>query len=239
MAQVREAQLRLLYSLLKPVVRAAARFHIPMRTVAELVRLAYFEHLQREGLTQLEIAKRFNQTDRHMRSLARRLKSDFFAAEQDVGIVREIENLVAATRPRPDELTAHFAQVSAAELDRGLTMLTNEGRVELASDGRLQAPARYHVLSSDQFHHRVDALNHFLDGMYRAVLHRLVFDDREGSMVKAISFTALPSSLQTFMARFEGELRKGISDLEEEAEYAGKTDARYTLGVALGPVDAR
>jgi hypothetical protein len=58
-------------------------------------------------------------------------------------------------------------------------------------------------------------------------------------MVKAITFSALPSSLQAFMARFEGELRKGISDLEEEAEYAGKTDARYTLGVALGPVDDR
>jgi transcriptional regulator len=238
-AQVREAQLRLLYSLLKPVVRAAARFHIPMRTVSELVRLAYFEHLQREGLTQADIAKRFGQTDRHMRSLAKRLKSDFFAAEHDVGVVREIENLVAAARPRPDEIAVKVPEIEPAELDRAMTVLATEGRIELAEDGRLQAPARYHVLSSDQFHHRVDALNHFLDGMYRAVLHRLVFDDRQGSMVKAISFTALPSSLQAFVARFEGELRRNIAALEEEAQFQGKTDARYTMGVTLAPIDER
>ena len=210
-----------------------------MRTVSELVRLAYFEHLQREGLTQLEIGKRFGQTDRHMRSLAKRLKGDFFAAEQDVGLVREIENWVAASRPKLDELSAKFPDVEAAELDRAVTVLTNEGRIELGADERLQAPARYHVLSSDQFHHRVDALNHFLDGMYRSVLHRLVFDDRDGSMVKAISFTAIPSSLQTFMTRFEGELRRSIAALEEEAEFQGRTDARFTLGVTLAPIDER
>lgn len=210
-----------------------------MRTVSELVRLAYFEHLQREGLTQTEIAQRFGQTDRHMRSLGRRLKSDFFAAEHDVGLVREIENLVAATRPRPDELPTKLPDVKPAELDRALTVLTNEGRVELGGDGHLQAPARYHVLTSDQFHHRVDALNHFLDGMYRSVLHRLVFDDREASMVKAITFTALPSSLQAFVARFEGELRRSIAALEEDAQFQGKTDARYTMGVTLAPIEDR
>lgn len=239
MGQVREAQLRLLYSLLKPVVRAAARFRVPMRTLSELVRLAYFEHLQREGLMQAEIANRLGQTDRHMRSLAKRLKSDFFAAEQEVGVVREIENVVAALRPHPGELAVRFPQVTPAELDRATSVLASEGRIELGSDGRLQAPARYHVLSSDRFHHRVDALNHFLDGMYRSVLHRLVFDDHEGAMVKAISFTALPDSLKAFVARFEGDLRRSIAGLEEEAQFEGKTDARYTVGVTLAPLDER
>ena len=134
---------------------------------------------------------------------------------------------------------ALYEQGLPAELDRALTVLTNEGRVELGKDGRLQAPARYHVLTSDQFHHRVDALNHFLDGMYRSVLHRLVFDDREGSMVKAITFTALPSSLQSFVARFEGELRRSIAGLEGEAQFQGKTDTRFTMGVTLAPTEER
>ena len=237
MAQVHEAQLRLLYSLLKPVVRAAARFHIPMRTIAELARLAYFEHLQREGLSQIEIARRFGQTDRHMRSLAKRLKGDFFAAEQDVGVVREIENHIAFARPRPAEIPAKFPDSSPEEIDRAMKALVRDGRVELGADGRLQAPARYHILSSDQFHHRVDALNHFLDGMYRSVLHRLVFDDREEAMVKAISFTALPSSLKAFMTQFEGDLRTRIANLEEEAEFQGQTESRYTMGITLAPMD--
>jgi len=195
--------------------------------------------LQREGLTQNEIARRFGQTDRHMRSLGKRLKSDFFAAEQEIGLVREIENLIAATRPKPEDLPAKLPDIKPAELSRALNVLTGEHRIEMGNDGRLQALAKYHVLTSDEFHHRVDALNHFLDGMYRSVLHRLVFDDRESAMVKAITFTAIPSSLQAFIARFEGELRRSIATLEEEAEFQGKTDARYTIGVTLAPIDER
>jgi hypothetical protein len=236
-AQVREAQLRLIYSLLKPVVRVASRFHVPMRTLAELVRLAYFEHLEHEGLTQAEIARRLGQTDRHMRSLARKLRADFFAAEHEVGIVREVENAVAARRPRREEVRLAFPNVAAPELDHALIVLEAEGRIELSPDGRLQAPARYHVLSSDKFHHRIDALNHFLGGMYSAVLHRLVFDERAGSMIKAITFSALPDSLNAFLLRFEGDLRREIATLEEEAQFAGQNDARYTLGMSVAPND--
>jgi hypothetical protein len=233
--QVRKAQLRLVYSLLKPAVRAATRFHVPMRTVSELVRLAYFEHLQREGLTQAEIGRRLGQTDRHMRSLAKRLKGDFFEAEHEVGVVRELENLIASARPRASELRAKLPGADGEELRRALAALEAEGRIERSADGRLQAPARYHVLSSEQFHHRIDALNHYLDGMYRAVLHRLVFDDREEAMVKAISFSALPEGLRAFVARLEGELRRDVAALEEEAQFAGKEEGRFTLGITLAP----
>ncbi len=235
-AQLREAQLRLVYSLLKPVVRAAARFHVPMRTLAELLRLSYFEHLRHEGLTQAAAGRRLGQTDRHMRSLARKLRSDFFAAERDVGLVREVEDAIAAARPHPEQLAARFPGATEAEIEHAVQRLRAEGRAELAADGRLQAPARYHVLASDQFHHRIDALNHFLDGVYSAVLHRLVFDEREGVMIKTITFCALPESLQAFLTRFEGELRREIATLEEEAEFAGRTDARFSLGLAIAPV---
>lgn len=235
MAHVREAQLRLVYSLLKPVVRAAARFHVPMRTVAELVRLAYFEHLRREGLSLAQTAARFGQTDRHMRSLAKRLESDFFAAEREVGVVRELEDLVATRAPLPNELAAALPGATSDELERALAVLTSEERVEQGADGRLRAPARYHVLASEHFHHRVDALNHFLDGMYRAVIHRMVLDDRKSAMVKAITFTALPGSVLAFVTRFEGELRQGIATLEEEAQFQGQGDQRYTLGLTLAP----
>lgn len=238
MAALRQAQLRLVYSLLKPAVRAAARFHVPMRTLADLVRLAYFEHLRREGFTQAEIATRLGQSDRHMRSLARRLKGDFFAAEREVGIAREIEDLVASERLHPREVAARFPDTVPAGIDHALAALSAEGRIETGADGRLQAPARYHVLSSDLFHHRVDALNHFLDGVYRAVLHRLVLDERDGAMIKTISFTAAPAVLQAFLARFEGALRRDVATLEEDSRFAGLEATRYTLGVMVAPSDA-
>jgi hypothetical protein len=172
-----------------------------------------------------------------MRSLARKLRSDFFAAEHEVGTVREVENAVATVRPRPDDTAAIVAGVTADELTRVLQLLQAEGRIEVGEDGRLQAAARYHVLSSDQFHHRIDALNHFRDGVFRAVLHRLVYDEREGVMIKAITFSALPDSLRNFLTRFEGDLRREVATLEEEAKFAGREDARYALGVILAPMD--
>jgi hypothetical protein len=72
--------------------------------------------------------------------------------------------------------------------------------------------------------------------MYRAVLHRLVFDERDGAMVKAISFTALPEALRKFVGRFEGELRREIATLEEEAQFGGNQDERFTLGITLAPI---
>src|SRR5688572_22289163 len=92
---IRDKQLRLVYSLLKPALAVAARFKIPIRTLSELLRLAYYEMLEREGLSGAEIAERFGQTPRHMRTLAQKLRSDFFAAEQEIGVVREVEDAVA------------------------------------------------------------------------------------------------------------------------------------------------
>lgn len=240
MASVREAQLRLVYSFLKPAVRAAAKFHVPLRTLVDLVRLAYFEHLQREGLKQAEIAVRFGQTERNMRSMAKKLKSNFFEAEHDVGVVREVENAIARHRPATEaELSSQLAHLSPDDLERALGVLTAERRIERGEDGHWQVPARYNVLSSEHFHHRVDALNHYLDGMYAAVLERLIFDNRVDAMVKAISFTANPTSLQAFIARFEGELRRDVAKLEEEVVFDGHGESRYMLGMTLAPLTDR
>ena len=59
MSEIRTAQLRLVYSLLKPAVAMAARFHVPMRTLAELVRLTDFEIVRREGLSQAAVGERW------------------------------------------------------------------------------------------------------------------------------------------------------------------------------------
>ena len=232
---VREMQLRLVYSLLKPAVRAAARFGVPIRSLGELLRLAYFEHLSREGMSMTDIARRFGQTPRHMRSLAQRLKSDFFRAERDIGLAREVEALVAAREPRRAELLAALPTWDAAEVEAAIDELCGEGRVEQAGDGRLRMAQRYVVLKSDEFHHRIDSLNHLLDGTYRAVLHRLVFDNRRTALTKTISFSAVEDQLVAFVQRLEGELRRELAALDEVATFEGEADRRFTLGITLAP----
>lgn len=235
MANIRETQLRLEYSLLRIAVRVAARFRIPMRTLSELLRLAYFEVLRREGLTQTEIGRRLGQTDRHMRSLAQKLRSDFFAAEREVGLVREIETLVADKAPLPTELSKLLPSWSEHEVKRAFEELLAEKRIAPGPDGHLHVGARYVLLASDQFHRRIDALNHFLDGLHQAVMHRLVYDEKQTAMIKTITFSANPASLEAFIARLEGDLRREVATLEEQAQFEGNSDHRFTLGLTLAP----
>ncbi len=235
MVSVREMQLRLVFSLIKPAVRAAARFGIPIRSIGELMRLAYFEHLSRSGMSLAEIAKRFGQTPRHMRSLAQRLSKDFFRAERDVGLAREVEALVAERGPSEAELLAALPTWQASEVRAAVAELSAEGRIERDADGRLHTARQYVVLRSDEFHHRIDSLNHLMDGTYRAVLHRLVFDDRTTAMMKTVSFSALPEELVAFLRRLEGELRRELAALDESATFQGKTDKRFTMAFTLAP----
>ncbi len=235
MANIRETQLRLEYSLLRIAVRVAAKFRIPMRTLSELLRLAYFEVLRREGLTQTEIGRRLGQTDRHMRSLAQKLRSDFFAAEREVGLVREVETLVSEKAPSIEELPKLLPSWSEFEVKRALEELVAEKRIAPGPDGRLHVGGRYVLLASDQFHRRIDALNHFLDGLHQAVMHRLVYDDKQTAMIKTITFNANPGELEAFIARLEGELRREVATLEENAQFEGAGEHRFTLGLTLAP----
>jgi hypothetical protein len=164
-----------------------------------------------------------------MRTLASKLKSDFFTAEREVGLVREVENEVARASPTAKSLYASLGGWAPAEVDEALETLLAEGRI-VKKKGRFEIAPRYLVLSSDKFHHRVDALNHFLDGVTRAVAQRLIFEERERSMVKTISFVARPGKLEELLRTLEANLRREIAVLEEDAQFEGD-GRRYVLGV--------
>jgi hypothetical protein len=227
--EIRTAQLRLVYSLLKPAIAMAAQFHVPMRTLAELLRLGYFEVLRRQGLSQAAVGDRLGQTARHMRTLARKLKSDFFSAETEIGLVREVESEIARSSPTLERLRASLPGWPEAAVDRAVQTLLAEGRIT-RDKRRLTSAARYLVLSSDKFHHRIDALNHFLGGVTRAVAQRLIFEEREEAMVKTISFVARPQRFRELLKSLEANLRREIAALEEDAQFEGE-GRRYVLGI--------
>ena len=207
----------------------AARIHVPMRTLSELVRLNYFEVLRREGLSQATIGERLGQTARHMRTLASKLKSDFFTAEREVGLVREVESEVARSSPTAKSLHSSLSGWPPGEIDEAVETLLGEGRI-IKKKARLEIAPRYLVLSSDKFHHRIDALNHFLDGVTRAIAQRLIFEERDRAMVKTISFVARPGKLEELLRSLEANLRREIAVLEEDAQFEGD-GRRYVLGV--------
>lgn len=234
---VRDKQLRLVYSLLKPALRMAARFHVPVRAIGELVRLGYYELLAKEGLSGAEIAQVFGQTSRHMRSLAQRLRSDFFSAETDVGILREVEEAVALHRPTRAQLAKLLPAAERAAIEAAVEQLLREERIEREADGHLQIGRRFVVMTSEGFAQRIDALNHHLDGLYRATVQRLVHDERRTTMIKTISFSARPEELEALLRRLEGELRRELAALEESAAFAGESSHRFTLGLSVSAAE--
>jgi hypothetical protein len=234
---LRDKQLRLIYSLLKPALRTAARFQVPVRAIVDLVRLGYYEVLAKQGRSGAEVAGVFNQTPRHMRSLARRLASDFFMAETDVGIVREVEEAVASHRPTRTQLAKLFAAADRSAVDAAISQLIDEERIELQPDGHLQIGRRYVVMTSDGFHQRIDALNHHLDGVYRATIQRLLHDERKTAMIKTITFSARADELEAYLRRLEGELRRELATLEESAEFDAVSPPRFTLGISVSAAE--
>ncbi len=233
---LREMQLRLVYSLLKPAVRCAARFSVPVRTVVDLLRLSMYEELANQGLSVSEIAERLGQTPRNARLLRQRLDGDFFDAEKQIGLLRELEDHVSRQPCSSAELAEHFAQHDHAAVEVGINALLAEGRLELDANGRLRTGAKYVVLSSEKFHHRIDALNHHLQTMYRSLMERLVADNSQTAMIKTISFTAQPQALAALLKRLEGTLRQEIAQLEEQAAFDGD-ESRFAIGITATPSD--
>ena len=227
---------RLVYSLLKPAVRAAARFRLPIRSLVELLRLAYFEHLRRDqGLEIRDIAERFGQSERHMRTLAQKLESDFFEAERAVGLAREVEARVGGSALSAAELKDALSNWTSEEVDEAIEELLEEERLERDAEGRLRAAQRYVVLRGDGFQNRIDSLNHFFDGAYRSAMQRLVNDDGYTSMMKSLSFSAIPSMLRPFLDKLEGDLRRELAVIDEAATFQGRADDRYTMIFGLAP----
>lgn len=239
MTDLLTAHHRLIYSLMKPVARAAARFEVSIALLGDLLRVAYFEVLLHEyGLSMSEIARRFGQTERHMRTLARRLQGDFYSPEREVGLVREVERSIAAANPTRAQLRKQLQVWPAGEIEAAVDQLLREDRI--VDDGaRLSTSKRYVVFRSDSFPRRIDALNHFLGGAYQAILQRLIFDNKRTAMIKTMTFAARPEDLQSYVARLEGDLRRELAALEEQAHFDGRADQQFTLSITLAPVEHR
>lgn len=230
----RQMQLRLVYSLFKPAIRCAARFGIPVRTLVELVRLSLCEALVQQGSSTAEIAKRLGLTPRHVRSFRSRLQGDFFDAEKEVGLSRQVEDAVADKPLSAKALAQKLPGADRETLDATIAELIAEGRLDRDGSGALSIGKKYVVLTSDTFHQRIDALNHFFNAAYRATLERLVFDNRQTAMLKTVSFNATPDQVHEFMRRLEGHIRTEIAELEERASFDAR-GARFDMALAFTP----
>jgi len=234
MTQILHSQARLQHSLLRLGARLATRFQIPMRTLSELMRMAYYAELRERGLPHNQIARHMDQTDRNIRYYALRHRENFFAGEVEPGLLRSVEELVAERSPTGAELRALLPEANERLLGVVLKDLLGEGRILLREDQRYVAGPMSAGLRHEGFEERLEALEPTLQALSEAVTSRLVYDESVGARIKSITFRGQEGATLGFLTRFEAELRQGLMELEKQADTSGRGQ-EYALNLTIGP----
>lgn len=227
-----ELQRRLVYAVLRPAVRLARRFHLPLKTLQELCRLAYYEELRHSGgLPQARIAHIFAKSLRTVGSLERQLKGDFLAPQRTVEHSRQLEE--ALTEPMHAEALAERLGEPIEDVQRVLDGLIGAGRLIQHDDGRYSVDHDYRSLVSDALAARLDGLGHQLDVITSTVIERFL-GGRRPAMGRTLSFVATDETIEAFAELLVRTVRAQVGDAEEAALKAGG-HSLYNITLALAP----
>jgi hypothetical protein len=227
-----ELQRRLLFSLLRPVARLAQRFDLPLKSLEELARLAYYAEARRDATPQAEIARRFGKSLRTIGTLERQLRSDFLAPEAEVESTRQIEGALAQG-PLSQAVLIERAGVEASQANRLIKGMVATGRLLRQSDGTIALNRAFVSLVQSDLKARVDGLNHQLDVILDAVQARFLAPKKEAS-ARTLDFVIRADQLPGLADAIIRLLRAEVIDAEEAAL---KTEGfeEYGLTVALAP----
>ena len=232
---------RIIFSLLKPVVKIARRFDISLDALHNLMDMAYLEELKGvEGMTNNELARVMGKSRRTVGYLVRRYREDFFSRTEELELLRVVEAEVLRGRSTTDEITAVLSERQSDRLAGALKALCQAGRIEqrTGADGETSF-AVSHQLSSwvtDDIDGRIDGLNHQMRGISAAVWSRFIRDDRETSAVRTYGFKAEPETVARMIKSLIRHIRHECVDAEEEALAAG-TGSSFLLSVSVAPED--
>jgi very-short-patch-repair endonuclease len=231
-----ELQRRLVFSLLRPAARLGRHLRLPLTTLEELCRLAYFEEVRAHGgATQAEAARLFDRSLRTVASLEKAYRADFLAPEREVEMTRRVE----AALERGARTAAQVAQrlrIDPSDAERALDALVAAGRAQVdagAEPRRFRVEHRFVSLYSDDLKARIDGLNHQLDVIVDSVRARFAGDVRP-AVARTLSFVAGAAAMRELADELVRTLRRRCSEIEEDALAQGGGE-RYAVTFALAP----
>lgn len=229
---------RLVYSLLKPAVRVAARAHLPMGQVLDLLQLAYFEELRRHHPRELNvIAERLELSLRTVSTLSRRLKEVFFAAETRVQPARRIAALLQEKPRTLAELKRAAPELGDKAVKRALDFLRDNSWVDVEKRSyKLSSSLRSYI--DETITRRIDGLNNQMEILAASVWQRFMESD-DTAIGRSWVFSARPEDLREFLAETVRKLRHSAIDLEESALSEGGTLERFGITVAFASVEKK
>lgn len=233
---VLELQRRLVYSLLRPAARLSRLFRLPLKTLEELIRLAYFEELRRGGaVPQSEVARVFGKSLRTVVQLEREYRDDFLAPAHEVERTRRVEDALEGGPLRAAEVAGRLGE-PADEVRCLLEGLAAAGRVARDADDRYVLNRAFVSLVRDEIGARVDGLHHQLDVVTAAVVTRFL-DGARPTVARTLSFVAAPEDVERLGQTLARAFREACGAAEDAALHKGG-HARFGATFALAPMDA-
>ncbi len=225
---------RIVFSLLRAAVRVAAGFGMPLTRVVQLTQLAYFAELRRDRPRDLAgIAEQLGVSLRTAGTLNRKLRTGFFAPENEVEPMRTVTAALLGSDLRLDELV-HATGLDEPTLARATRLLVEHGWVQ--DDGgvlRMRRGVRSFVAPDAS--RRIDGLNNQMDVLASSVRHRFAAEPAPTAAGRSWVFAAQRADFTGFVDETVAHMRHRAVDLEEAALRRGTLE-RYGVTIAFAPV---
>ena len=234
-----ELQRRIVYTLLRPAMRICRLFRMPLSTVEELVRMAYFEEIRLLGASsQAQTALLMGRSLRTIGTLERQYRSDFLAPEAELETMREVEEAFDEGPLTLDEVKERLPHVEGEGIERIVESLWGMGRLKRepnGADDRFVLDRTFVSLVRDDADAQLDGLRHQLDVIVSAVNTRFFAADRP-AVARTLAFVADPAEMETLGDSFILDLRRKCIEAEESA-IKNKVYERFAVTFALTPME--
>jgi len=227
---------RLVFSLLQAATRIAARVHMPLKQLQDLVRTAYFlEHRRRHPRDLASVADKLDVSLRTAGTLNRRLRERFFSPEQEVEPIRAVTTALLGG-PLSREGLEDETGLESAELERALTHLVELGWVAVDGHGIARLSRTLRSWVAEDLEKRVDGINHQLSVVAEGVWSRFVRHDDARSGGRTWTFAVRDEDLPALVERVIAVLRAEAVAAEEAAMAEEGGGERVGLTVAIAPL---
>jgi len=230
---------RVAYALLGGAARVAEAFQMPLKRLRQLLEMRVFHDLQRERLPVREIAARLSVSPRTAADLAKRLKTNFLAAERTHTLPRRIEFVVWSQPLGAARIRQALGDVSAEEVEDALERLVEAGRVARV-DGRTpkySVRGRESRMVADALLARIDGLDNLLRSVSNAVLCRFFRDDPR-AQARTVSLRMRRTDLPKLQELYEQAVWEALKGLEERVEGASEDEVMaMDVSVVWAPRD--
>ncbi len=174
-----EFVLRVIYSLMKPIVKLAAANQIEMSELGPWLQVAYFHALKEQGFKMRQMSSVMGLSMRKIAMLSKKLKQNFLRPEEEVELPRQIEFMLWAEPLSSARLTQGLPDASEEAVLNAIEILLAEDRIKVVS-GRVPL---YSISSTKrrivgrEWKGKIDGLNHVMNTVYNATYGKLLKDD--------------------------------------------------------------